>query len=339
MKNSSEYINSSVFRVNQKYTNLQNKTKELFFKCLDEGRSLEYFEKELNKIWGNLDRSFMQKELAEYESIIHENNMAMLQIQETTPKEARKTNNFFTMVAAAVILATEKKFTNYVKKDYKKTLKSYAYLDDKKNYLSKRVETYNDEKVVPYHIKKTGEVRHVSMAAYNAMIHNTNMTRAAWNATLNDASWLGYKEFYIPYHSFSCPYCVAHQERRIPLSEVMEYVAEVDVKEAGYSSVQGDILHPNCKCTLLIYDAAKKDKSKLTDFEKDEIYHTRQKMNTLTLEKSRIITDMRIQERLGNMDEYDKLNQKRNKVNSQIRELKSSLPTEELQKQVVAINR
>ena len=47
MKNSNEFINSSVFKVNKKYTEMQNKTKELFFKCLDEGRSLSYFETKL----------------------------------------------------------------------------------------------------------------------------------------------------------------------------------------------------------------------------------------------------------------------------------------------------
>ena len=105
---------------------------------------------------------------------------------------------------------------------------------------------------------------------------------------------------------------------------------------------RGDILHPNCKCTLLIYDATKKGKkykSKYDSEEKEEFYHIRQQVNTLTLEKSRIATDIKIQKQLGNMDEVDKLNQLRNKVNAQIRELKNSLPNDELKKQVVAINR
>lgn len=332
MKSSSEFINKSVFGVNQKYTDMQNKTKELFFRCLDEGRDLEYFEEQLDKLWGKLDRSFMQKELAEYEAIIHENNMAMLQVRETTPKEAKKENEFFSLVASAVILATEKKFTNQVTRDYKRTLNSPAYGMDKQQYLKAKVKKYNDEKVVDYHVKKTGKVRHVSMATYNAMIHNTNMTRTAWNTTLNDADYMGYNTFYIPYHSFSCPHCIAHQERPITAAEVMYWVGRVEEQE-------GDILHPNCKCTLLIYDVAKRRPSPLTEGEKTDIYHIRQKTNTLTLEKSRLLTDMKIQKRLGNMDEYDKLNQKRNKVNAQIRELKDMLPTEELQKQVVAINR
>ena len=52
MKNSSKYINDSVFKVNQDYSKLQNKTKELFFKCLEEGRSLDYFEKKIRKDMG-----------------------------------------------------------------------------------------------------------------------------------------------------------------------------------------------------------------------------------------------------------------------------------------------
>ena len=332
MKNSSEFINASVFKVNQKYTDMQNKTKELFFRCLDEGRDLSYFEAELNKLWGKLDRSFMQKELAEYEAIIHENNMAMLQIKEITPKEAKKDNNFFSMVAAAVILATEKKFTNYVKRDYKRTLKSPAYKNDKDQYLKLKVNKYKDEKIIPYYGKNGDVIRHVTPATYNAMIHNTNMTRTAWNTTLNDADRLGYVEFYIPYHSFSCPDCVAHQNIPLTIDDVMELVGDIEEKS-------GDILHPNCKCVLLIKNGRIRTEDKYSVGEKEEFYHIRQKTNTLTLEKSRILTDMKIQKSLGNMDEYDKLNQKRNKVNSQIRELKDSLPNNELKKQVVAINR
>lgn len=340
MKNYNEFINSSVFKVNQKYSEMQNKTKELFFKCLNASASLEYFKNELEKLWSKLDRSFMEKELAEYEAIIHENNMAMLEIEPSTPEEARKRNMFFDLVAVSVILSTESKFTNQVKRDYKRTLKSPAYQMDKQQYLKMKVSRYDDEKVVTYWVKpKTINdrvtTRHVSMATYNAMIHNTNMTRTAWNTTLNDADYLGYNRFYIPYHSFSCPHCVAHQEKMLTQKEVMRLVGKV-------AEQRGDILHPNCKCTLLIYDIAKKDrkhKSKLTNEEKEEISVTRQKVNSLTLEKERIATDIKIQKQLGNMDEVDKLNQRRNKVNAQIRELKNSLPTEELQKQVVAINR
>ena len=104
--------------------------------------------------------------------------------------------------------------------------------------------------------------------------------------------------------------------------------------------ISGDILHPNCKCTLQLY-------TRYTDIEKpgysleeqEEQYEIRQKVNSLTLEKERIKTDMKIQKSLGNIDEYDELNKKRNKINAKIRDYKNELPTEELQRQVVAINR
>lgn len=331
MKNSNEYINESVFNVNLKYTEMQNKTKELFFKCLDEGRDLEYFKAKLNKLWNGIDRTYMADQLAEYEAIIHNKNIEMLGI-ETAPEDFKEYNDFLSMMVAGVIIATEKKFINRVEIDYKNTLKSPVYKSDKTNYLSKKVITYKGEKVVPYYVKKTGQIRYVSMATYNAMVYNTEMTRKAWETSIKDAKELGYKDFYIPYHSFSCPHCIEHQEKRLYENEVISMFGEAVEKK-------GDILHPNCKCELLIYDLADKEKSTLTDEEKAEIYHIRQKVNSLTLEKTRIKTDMKIQNRLSEQKEVDKLNQKRNKVNAQIRELKSSLPTKELQKQVVAINR
>ena len=62
MKNSS-IIADSVFLVNLNYVKLQNKTKELFFKCLDERRTLDYFRTEVRKLWNNVDHSYMDQEL------------------------------------------------------------------------------------------------------------------------------------------------------------------------------------------------------------------------------------------------------------------------------------
>ena len=113
----------------------------------------------------------------------------------------------------------------------------------------------------------------------------------------------------------------------------MNFVSHVEEQE-------GDILHPNCKCTLLIYtDGTEIQKQTLSKSEIDNYYHIRQQVNSLTLKKDRLLTDLRIQKKLGNQDEVDTLNSQRNKVNSQIRELINELPTEEMKKKVVAINR
>lgn len=331
MKNSNQYINDSVFNVNLKYSRLQNETKELFFKCLQEGRELEYFKAKLERLWGNLDHSFLQEEINEYAEIIHQYNMKGKVEVEAIPKEDGSI--LFALVPLAVSLKQEKKFIAIKEKEYNSSLNSKAYERDKEEYLKLKVSKYNNQ-IVPYYSKESGElIRYVQLSTYEAMIHNTNLTRAGWNTTLNDADRVGVRNFYIPYHSFSCPHCIEHQNKLYTKEQIIDLV--------GYAEeAEGDILHPNCKCMLTFYDNTSQfNKPNYSEEELQEQYDIRQKVNTLTLKKEELKTDIRIQKMLGNYDQVDKLNQQRNKINSQIRELKEALPTAELQKQVVAINR
>lgn len=328
MKNSS-YINEKVFDSNLKILKKQNETKELFFKCLNEGRDYEYFKEKLEKIWDNLDYSFLQDQLIEYETIIKEQLPSGKKEEEVTPKEF---NPLFALVPLSVILLQQDKLVRQKEREYRNSLNSYGYKEDKEDYLKLKVERYND-KIVPYYLKNE-KIRYVSLNTYASMIHNTNLTRTAWNTALNQADELGIDKFYIPYHSFSCPHCMEHQNKIMTKEQVIALVGDVETKE-------GEILHPNCKCILVPLRNGESviKMERLSDSEKEEIYNIRQKTNTLTLEKERLLTDMKIQKNLGNYDEVDKLNQKRNKINKEIRELKEQLPTEELQKQVTAINR
>lgn len=329
MKNSNEFINESVFKVNFKYAKLQNQTKELFFKCLNEDRDLEYFKKQLEKLWGKLDHKFLQDELLEYEEIIHEQNLKGKNV------DAEETfSPLVALISLGVILGVEDKFKRIKEREYKNSLKSYAYKQDKKDYLKLKVAKYTNQ-IVPYYKKDTNQIqRYVQMSTYNSMIHNTNLTRAGWNTTLNDADLLQTNEFWIPPHNFSCPYCAMYQGRVLSRSEVELYIGtEAEEQE-------GDILHPNCKCTLTIYDnGTQLRRPRYDEAQLEEQYKIRQKVNSLTLKKEEILTDMKIQKGLGNEDKVDELNQQRNKINSSIRELKQALPTAELQRQVVAINR
>lgn len=338
MKNSNEYINKSVFKVNQDYTELQNKTKELFFKCLNEGRDVDYFEKKLEKIWGKAPHDYLVSALNEYSEIIHENNMEMLQETEYGENNEKAITSFLLMASALLILKTEKKLKEYNVTQYKKSLKSPVYKSNKTEYLSKKVAKYNSQ-VVPYHLKN-GKVRHVEASTYCSMIHNTNMTITAWNTTLNDADELGYTNFYIPYHPFSCDECRWHQNRVMSKEDVIDIIGYVAEETSGERVRSGELFHPNCKCELLIYRPGTAFNTPMfSDSELNEQYHIRQKLNSLTLEKSKIASDMKIQKGLNAFDEYDKLNQKRNKINKSIRELQEQLPTRALQKQAVAIYR
>ena len=328
MKNTN--IAESVFKVNLKFTDLQNQTKELFFRCLEQNRDINYFKAKLQDIWGNIDYTFMEEEIALYEQEIHEQNMEMFGTKEQKQKSKKE---YLQLVAVATILGVEAKFLNQKTKEYQSSLNSLAYKVDKEEYLKLKVQKYTNQ-IVPYYSTKTGKkIRDVELSTYASMIHNTNLTRTGWNTTINDALDMGYTRFYIPYHSFSCPYCVAHQNKPLTIDEVMELTGHIEEQE-------GDILHPNCKCSLVIYDKnIKYLKPGYTKAELEEQYHIRQKTNSLTLQKEKVKTDIRIQQRLGNEDQVDILNQQRNKINKEIRKLKEALPTTELKKQVVAINR
>lgn len=342
MKKSDAFIKDSVFRTNLKFLQLQNKTKELYFECLNEGRDEAYFNKKLEDIWGKEDYSFMDKEIKEYRELIHENNMQILELEKATiekqpEEETKKEKSFFKTATKVVIAGYATKLVLQKKKEYSRSLKSEGYKMDKKVYLKKMVYRYND-KIVPYFKQvvqyKGKPIRYVDLSTYASMVHNTNLTRSAWQQTLNDADNYGYALFYIPHHSFSCPYCLEHQGR-IMTRKTVENTLGISAEEQI-----GDILHPNCKCTLQIYTRySDLSKPKYSSEEYEEQYNIRQKVNSLTLRKERLKTDMKIYEMLEDEEGLDKLRQERNKINSKIREYKKELPTEELQKQVVAINR
>ena len=328
MKKYDEYINESVFKVNLHYTKLQNKTKELFFKCLEEDRSDEYFAKQLEKIWGNIDHDFMYEALEEYRQMIRGNKSLLVE------EYNKQRNNVLEIISAVVLIGYEIKLMKQKEKEYKRAKKSYLYKGNRLKYLSNMVKGYTTG-VVPYHNKKNGTIRQVPLSVYASMVQNTNLVRTGWDEILNNADLTGHDLFYIPFHIFSCPHCIQYQ------NIVYDRKTVEDVLLRKAQEQEGDILHPNCKCQLVEYypGITEFNRPPYTDKELEEQYKIRQKVNSLTLEKSRLRTDMKIQKQLGEQEEYDKLNQKRNKINAKIRELKNELPTEELKTSVVAINR
>lgn len=333
MKKSNQFINESVYNTNYKYVQMQNKTKELFFRCLDEEEDVDYFEEEAKKIWGNVDHSFMTDDIEEYAEIIHTQNMQGKEETKEIPKGAIATA--FALTSLSIISKYENKMVKEKTREYKVSLNSPAYKNDKQTYLKEKVQRYDSQIVPYYHNTPTGEVkiRRVQLSTYASMIHNTNMTRSAWNMTLKDGRLLGQTRYWIPPHPFACSDCVAHQGYPMSEEEVAYIADTVDEKS-------GDVLHPNCKCVLeIFYDDTVIPEQEYSNEELDEQYHIRQRVNSLTLRREELLSDIKIQKSLGNMDEVDELNQQRNKINSQIREQKDRLPTDSLKRQVVAINR
>lgn len=341
MKKSSENIAESVYLTNVYYANKQNKTKILYFRCLEEGRSYEEFESELSKIWDNIDHRFMKTQINKLRKIVNTQNVEEAINLGRLDDKYKETEywvideEFFKLTPESNFREFEQRFKRNVLTNYKHAQTSLKYAD-KDTYLEKKIDTYNRSvnQVVSYFNKQGAITRKVQLSTYLAMVHNVNLTRSGWNQTMSDSEKLGQDMFIIPYHPFSCPYCQLYQNRPLSRAEV-ENIIGVEAME-----MQGDILHPNCKCTLSIYWSSIQLQSQaFTPGEKQDMYDIRQKVNSLTLEKSNLRTDMKIAREIGNEGKADTIRQKISVINRNIRELKKLLPTEELRKQVTAINR
>ena len=341
MKNSSEFIAKQVFLTNVFYINKQNKTKELFFRCLKEKRSNSYFQNELHKIWGNVNHKFMDKQIEKLMMMVHSNNVdeaINIGRLEGIYKETEDWvmgDEYFKLTPEEYFRRFERKFEQNVNRVYKRSKDSIRNLDSE-TYLQKTLDRYdkNINQVITYFNKSGQALRQVQLATYLSMIHNTNLTRAGWNQTMSDSERVGNNYFIIPYHPFSCLHCFEYQNRPLSRYEV-ENIIGVEAREQV-----GDILHPNCKCTLSIYWDSSQVRNRVynTD-EVESMYDLRQKVNSLTLEKSKLRTDMKIAKEVGNEALADKNRQRINAINKTIRGIKAELPTNSLKKQITAIKR
>lgn len=325
-------IQERVFKVNLKYSRLQNKTEELFFKCLAEERSVEYFKKKLYKLWKNTNTDYLEEQVEEYVKMIHEENIKGKKIEEVETEE-EEGSVIFALIPFINVDKQKNKFLNDKTREYKRSYESPVYKEDKSAYMEMKLGKYSND-TVPYYSHKTNKIiRYIPPSVYNSMVFNTNLVRSTWNETIKDAEMLGVNYFTIPYHNFSCPHCIAHQEKLLSMADVISLTGSAD-------EASGDILHPNCKCDLVMWDRDKPiPKSNLSDQEKDEIYQTRQKVNSLTLKKERLKTEMNIAEKNGFTKTYDKLNSQRNKINNELKKITETIPNKELKNQLTSIFR
>lgn len=350
MQKSSEEIFKYVFLTNVRYTKKQNKTKEIFFKYLEENRSPKEFEKEIGKIWDKVDHKFMDQQINKLQKVVNEENVTQaVNIGRMNKIPSYKETNYwvidneyFKLTPESDFIEFEQKFKRNVVRNYERSqiaIGSY----DKEAYLSNKLDTYDKQvnQVVTYFSKEGVPLRKVQLSSYLSMLHNTDLTRGAWNQTMADADKLNAERFIIPYHPFSCMECYTYQNRPLSRFEVEQFImGGLDIEEFTSGSITGNILHPNCKCTLSIYwSVTQIQRLNYSPMEIDSQYKIRQKINGLTLERSNLRTDIQIASDLGNFDKVDKYKARISKINSSIRELRGELPTDSLKKQVTAIKR
>lgn len=341
-KKSSELIDKNVYLVNVRYTKMMNKTKELYFQCLEEGKSKEFFEKEVSKIWDNVDHRFMDKQIAELRELVHNNNVDQaINIGRFKNKEYLETlgwtfdDEYFKLTPESDFKMFEKRFKKNVVTNYEVAHNSIKNMD-KEEYLTKKLSKYDKQvnQVVAYYHKGGGLAHYVKLSTYLAMVHNVDLTRSGWNQTLADAEKLDMNTYIIPYHPFSCLYCYEYQNKPLSAFQVEQIIGTKAQEQVG------NVLHPNCKCTLSIYwSPTQISRETMIRQEVDEQYKIRQKVNSLTLSRTNLKTDLKIAKSIGNEGQVDKIKARISKLNKAIRDEVGKLPTESLKKQVKAINR
>lgn len=309
------FINDSVYYTQTEYYKLINKTKELFFYSLQEQKPASYFKKEANKIWGNIDHSYMEQRIQELEEMISAKNLEGRKILNPNAKFEQ----IFPLDSESKYIDIEKKYEKVVNKYYKDRLKTINNgFVDKETYLTNLIEKYDKmQSIIPYY-NKNGTIRsYHNIASYNSMVYNTNLTKAGWNRTLYDSKLLENDLVYLPAHPGACPLCMQFQGK----------VYSISGKNSKYPkqsiAIEGGVGHPNCKHEWVLYwDSSQIQEDKFNDIAWEEYYERKQKIQSLQLERTNLKVDKRILESIGNYGEADKVQAKIRALNSKIKELK-----------------
>lgn len=326
-----EFIKNEV-QFSKKYYEIKiAETKEEFFKSLKKNQHPETFIKKLNKIWGNIEHSFMNEKIKELEKMVRDKDFkdAEKYIDKDLKKQVELTfegrKNQITMIEQiyklnpeSEFIKNETDFVNYQKRLYENNFNS-LYEQDKdyqRDYLISLVDKYNEfDATIPY-FNADGTLKcYNTIATYNSMLYNVNLTKSAWNRTLYDSKLLNNDNWIIYPHIYSCPTCAFHQGK---------IYTNQEREEAIYDGVG----HPNCKCVWYLYwgEEQLKDMKIYNSPEWIEGYKAKQKIQSLSLKRYRLNTDKKIYKSLNAFDEIDRVNQKIEKINSTINELKELLP-------------
>ena len=327
-----EYIADEVQYCKQYYVRKMAQTKLKFFEFLKKEKPLVEFEEELDKIWGKINHTFMDRKLEELNEMVKSKDFKGY--EKYVGKEFEKAveltfegrqNQVFTVEELYKLnpedefIKTELKYLNDRKRIYNSSLKTISGEGDeyKYDYLSTLVDSYNNyDATIPY-FNADGTLKcYNTIATYNSMLYNVNLTKSAWNRTYYDSILLDNDRWIIYPHMYSCPACASHQGRIYTTRE-------------RENAIYDGVGHPNCKCVWYLYW----DKEQLKDIERydspewTEAYKLRQKLQSLNLERYRLKKDRQLYKDLGNQEKADQTLQKIQVLNKKIKELKEGLPT------------
>lgn len=328
------FIKDKVWDSLTKYTRMELTTKEKFFENLYKRTSVDEYTKGIYELWGNIDHTYMDKSIKELQRMVIQRDFKDAEMygnKKITQRSIKlqnywrdfklKSEELYTLNPERDFKTIENRYVNRHIKLYENLLNRYKDSKDLSKDLVDFMKKYDElDRTIPYYSHKTGKiVRYVDVSTYNSMLYNVNLTRSAWNRAIYDAKLLGNHLWYLPAHPFACPMCAEYQGK-----------VYSDIKGSPYplkdEAIEGGVGHPNCKHVWVSYwspEQIQDDKYNTSEWE--DKYKTRQKIQSLDLEKSRLLADRRIYKNLEDQAMYDKTTEKIKRIRNKMKELETQL--------------
>ena len=338
------FIEDRVWDSTIKYNRMMNLTKEKFFENLYKNTTLDEYTKQITDLW-NIDHSYMDKSIKELEKMVIQKdfyNAEMYGNKKVTIRSIKLENTWreFTMTDKEMYALhpdrdfrlLEQRYVNRHIKLYENLLKRYKDEKDKKRALAEFVDKYKDlDKTIPYFDHRTGDIRcYQTITTYLNMLYNVNLTRSAWNRAIYDAKLLGNHLWYLPAHPFACPHCMKYQGYVYTDHEPTPRETNILIKYGlpgnwqKEDAIKGDVGHPNCKHVWTSYWSQEQIQDEKYDSDEwEDKYKNRQKIQSLELEKSRLLSDRRIYKELEQQDLVDKTTSKIKNIRDKIKSLET----------------
>lgn len=339
------FIEDKVWDSTVKYNRMMNITKEKFFENLYENTPLDEYTKELVNLW-NIDHSYMDKAIEELNKMVIQKdfkNYEMYENKKITTRSIKMENKWreyelknldlYELNPERDFRTLERRYVNRHIKLYETIQERYKDSPNKSRDLANFMTRYDElDKTIPYFSHTTGEIRcYQTLTTYLNMLYNVNLTRSAWNRTIYDSKLLGNNLFYLVPHTYSCPGCMAYQgyvyvdgvatPRQINI--LREYGKPGEWKKDDAIG-EGKVGHPNCSHTWTLYFSQEQiSKERFDSAEWKEKYKNQQKLQSLDLKKSRLLTDRRIYKELGQQDLVDKTTEKIKRIREKKKELEN----------------
>lgn len=289
---------SQVYYSKIQYEEKQRQTKEQFFKSKYDGKSQEEFKQEVDKLWKDIDHSYMDRTIQDLTNKIRSQDGVTMGEQQALP-------NRYELNPVSDFTNIENNYADYLGRVYGQSD------DNSVEYLTERIKKFERvERTIAYY--RNGQIYSMhTPSEYLSMLYNVNLRMASWNQTIKDGEILDIDLVILESHPNGCEICNSHMGKIYSISGKSNRYPSID---QAYNDGVG---HPNCKCNFSLYwDDRQLLMQPITDN-----YEALQKARGLERDIERLNTDYDLYTYIGNYGEADKTLEKINALNDALNEL------------------